>query len=231
MTVTKHDMLQYNVRMHPSRTSTQHARRHCGPESVCALYKMPSDLHAFWTFDLQRLFLICAHHVLGSGHYAILRARTVSPTSWKNHPRFACKMQIQMSRVLHSYIPFVVFGEEAHDDTLKSWLSTRSASNPPSETRIPSDWRAERPREYWRQSMFMRSGYLLLWGHGQVISQPLVASLQLIRVELSFMQQRAKEEESVACCNGLQVCKITSFGKKIWGSFKRVDALVKKLSR
>ena len=79
--------------------------------------------------------------------------------------------------------------------------------------------------------MFMRSGYLLLWGHGQVISQPLVASLQLIRVELSFMQQRAKEEESVACCNGLQVCKITSFGKKIWGSFKRVDALVKKLSR
>lgn len=80
--------------------------------------------------------------------------------------------------------------------------------------------------------MFMRSGYLLLWGHGQVISQPLVASLQLIRVELSFMQQRAKEEEeSVACCNGLQVCKITSFGKKKLGSFKRVDALVKKLSR
>lgn len=47
-------------------------------------------------------------------------------------------------------------------------MSTRSASNLPSEARIPSDWRAARPREYWRQSMFMRSGYLLLWGHGQV---------------------------------------------------------------
>lgn len=120
MTVTKHDMLQYNVRMHPSRTSTQHARRHCGPESVCALYKMPSDLHAFWTFDLQRLFLICAHHVLGSGHYAILRARTVSPTSWKNRPRFACKIKIQMSRVLHSYIPFVILARKPMMTRLKA---------------------------------------------------------------------------------------------------------------
>ena len=181
------------------------------------LYKMPSDLHAFWTFDLQRLFLICAHHVLGSGHYAILRARTVSPTSWKNRPRFACKIKIQMSRVLHSYIPFVILARKPMMTRLKADCQRGQQAI----LRLKQGFQvidgAGRPREYWRLSMFMRSGYLLLWGHGQVISQPLVASLQLIRVELSFMQQRAKEEEeeeSIACCNGLQVCKITSFGKK-----------------